>query len=374
MNEILKAAIRLNDYIYRNHWNGNSVTGPDPGVRFNSRIWRFSKSYLSFMPWKDQRYFLQCQGYWIRNNWSLFDILNEYKFRETALACTEFIRKNQHSDGYWEYPLKSWKGRIATVECNYAALGLLETFKRTGDDSLLKDVLKYYNFLIRKIGFQKYQDSLAVNYFANRKGGMVPNNTTLSLELFTEIYNVTQEREFLKYIDKMVDFLRIVQMDSGELPYSLNTHQRKGRNHFLCYQYNGFQFLDLAHVWEITADEKLFGILLKLIRYLSRGLHHDGHAKYSCHKSYPEVPYYTAVLAASFLKATQIGLDDFSKLMEKAYSWLLKQQNPDGGFIYSKRNYGFLSDRRSYPRYLTMILRHLLMKIEIEEKNGGRFE
>ena len=364
MNDYMKAALKLYDNISENHWNGRFLLGPDPGLRYNVRVWRFLKSYLRFLPWKDTHYFLQCQGYWIWDNWKLYDLFQESKYEETARACTEFILECQKMGGYWEYPLKRWKGRVATVEGCYAALGLIESYRHTGEKSLLNGLLAWYDFLIEKVGFQEYKDSLAVNYFAGRSGRLVPNNATLVLELFGYLFDITKQNKYLTYCKEMIKFLKYSQTDTGELPYAFMTPDVEGREHFLCYQYNCFQFLDLAHYWEMTKDDKVRAILKKLIAFISTGLHEKDHSKYNCAKSYPEVTYYTAVMGAAFLKATEIGLGDYSEYENRAYMHLLARQNRKGGFIHSSRNYGILSDRRSYPRYLVMILKHLLLKAE----------
>jgi hypothetical protein len=358
------AGLKLYDYVLNTHWTGKSLMGPDPGLRFHSRIWRFLKSYTRFIPWKDDQYFLQCQGYWIWNNWKLYDLYQESRYSEVASACTETILESQEDGGYWEYPLSQWRGRVATVEGNYAALGLLETYKHTHDQSLLDAVLRWYACLIDKIGFQSYEDSLAINYFAGMDGRLVPNNTTLTLELLAKIYRLTKDKKYLRYCKEMIRFLGYSQRETGELPYAFETPWMAGREHFLCYQYNAFQFLDLVEYWEITKDDRVYSILKNLHRFLRTGFYAKGHSKYNCYKAYPEVTYYTAVLGAAFGKAAQIGLDDLSEYEEKLYRRVLLRQNKKGGFIYSSRNYHILSDRRSYPRYLAMILKHLLMKVE----------
>ena len=58
-------------------------------------------------------------------------------------------------------------------------------------------------------------------------------------------------------------------------------------------------------------------------------------------------------------------MGDFDPLVSRAYRWVLSNQRPDGRFAYhSRANYGVLSDRRSYPRYLSMMLFHLLLEAE----------
>jgi hypothetical protein len=62
-------------------------------------------------------------------------------------------------------------------------------------------------------------------------------------------------------------------------------------------------------------------------------------------------------------------MGDFRDQADKARARVLSQQREDGGFrFYSKANYGFLTDRRSYPRNLSMILCHLLYRVQVHKQ------
>src|SRR5438045_4155758 len=151
--EIMDAAVRLHSYLLKRHWNGQALDGPDPGVRFNWRVGRFVKGYLDFLPWPDKLVYMQGQGYWILGNCLMADLLGDKQSKEIALACSEHVLAAQQPDGYWEYPNPEWKGRIATVEGDFAALGLVECFSQTGQESLMDGAKKWYRYLVDKIGF-----------------------------------------------------------------------------------------------------------------------------------------------------------------------------------------------------------------------------
>ncbi|MDX1428974.1 MAG: hypothetical protein R3282_01750, partial [Rhodothermales bacterium] len=55
------AASRLHRSLRSAHWDGSTLSGPDPGIRFNARIYRFAKSYTRFVPWRDDRTYAQAQ-------------------------------------------------------------------------------------------------------------------------------------------------------------------------------------------------------------------------------------------------------------------------------------------------------------------------
>ncbi len=366
-NKLLGAAERLHGYILERHWNGQALIGPDPGIRFNARVGRFIKSYLNILPWSDSMTYMQAQGYWILDNWLMNDLFGGERYKDLAVACSENLITAQRSDGCWEYPNPEWKGRIATVEGCFACLGLLESYKRLQHEPFLSGAKKWYQYLIDHIGFRTQKDDrmLAVNYFAhnNSNGGGVPNNSTLALWNLARLADVTGNDNYLTMAAPMVTWLKHVQLPSGELPYALGSQKKNNRHHFLCYQYNAFELMDLVKYFRITGDKAIWPVIERLAGYLSAGIRDTGAACYDCFHKTPECNYYTLALSQALSQLTTLGISDFSSMVEKGYGRVLSLQKADGNFeFYSNTNYGFLSDRRSYPRYLSMILNHLLLE------------
>ncbi|MDX1522315.1 MAG: hypothetical protein R3264_11855 [Anaerolineae bacterium] len=367
--DLKTAAHNLHGYLLKEHWTGQALVGPDPGIRFNARIGRFIKGYLNFLPWSDNLVYLQAQGYWIFNNWLLAELAGEDHYRHLALACSDYVLAAQQPDGYWPYPNPEWRGRVATVEGCFAALGLLESYARRGNDDYLEGAKKWYDYLLSGIGFrgQARAGMLAINYFAHQSGdgGGVPNNSTLVLWTLARLAELSRDDQVLATAASLIRWLKHTQLASGELPYAVGATPAKDRIHFLCYQYNAFEFMDLVHYWRITGDASVWPIMEPLAAYLAGGLTEAGAARYDCAHAQPEVIYYTLAMAQALSQATSLGLGDFSRLVERAYGRVLSQQRQDGGFeFYSRGNYGFLSDQRSYPRYLAMILHHLLREVQ----------
>ena len=363
---IVDTATRLHGHMLKKHWNGRALEGPDVGVRFNARLGRFIKSYLGFSPWTDNYRYMQAQGYWIVANWLMSDLTGNHQCRDLALACSDYVLSAQQPEGYWEYPNPEWKGRIATVEGDVATLGLLESYQRTRHEPLLKGAKSWYHFAIDRMGFQGKDGLLAVNYFANLGSIMVPNNSTLTLLVFARLTELTGDDQYMSRCPGMVAWLRLAQRESGELPYGLAGNPGgTDRIHFLCYQYNAFEFMDLVQYYRITGDRAVWGIMEKLAQYLSGGITRSGAARYDCHHQKPEVSYYTAALGAALSQATALGLGDFNPESERAYARVLSQIRADGGpSFFSRGNYRWLADRRSYPRNLAMILYHLLLEVQ----------
>lgn len=367
---LIKAATHLYRHILKTHWNGQAVSGPDPGIRFNARIGRFIKGYLSFMPWGDNMAYAQAQKYWVLDNWLMADLglIPTDEGQQVAVACSERLRAVQTDEGYWEHPNLEWRGRIQTVEGNYASMALLETYMRTGKKSLLEGARKWYEYAVEHIGFQNVDGSLAINYFGNIPGERVPNNAASALRIFAQLAIAADDDKYLAECPGMIKFLKEVQLDSGMLPYAVANPNVKGhedRIYFLCYNYNAFQFLNVLDYYHFTNDESVMPILDGLARFVSTGITEQGAAWYDAHKRTPEVLYYAAASAAALSQATALGLGNYHELAQRAYNHVLNQQKPNGNMAYySRYNYKLLQDRRSYPRYLSMILYHLLLEIK----------
>lgn len=373
MDGFVEAALRLHSHLIRRHWTGRALIGPDPGVRFNYRIGRFVKSYVAGVTWRDDLYYLQAQAYWILANWALFDRTGDEQYAGIATACAEEMVARQRDDGAWAYPNPEWARRVATVEGTWGSLGLLETYRRTEDPTLLAAAIRWHEFLQGDIGFQREGDTIAVNYFARRPSTRVPNNSTLVLLFLAALAEITEDRRYAESCAGLIAFLRSAQTARGELPYSVPAVAGgPGRTHFQCFQYNAFQCLDLIWYHTLTGDERVRPLIGGVLRFLSGGIAADGHAWYDCANGHRTVSYHTAALAAAFTEAQRLGITDYLDLARRAYAYLLRLQRPDGSLIHSQRDYRLLRDQRSYPRYLAMILYHLLLGAKLTPSSLGK--
>lgn len=356
----LHAAICLHRYLLARHWTGDALIGPDPGVRFNYRIGRFIKSYAPQIDWEDDYYYLQGQGYWTLGNWRLFDVLGEKRYRDIAVRSSASMLDRQRPDGAWEYPNPEWRGRIATVEGNWASIGLLETYRRTREARFLDGALRWYRFLIETIGFQQVADTLAANYFAHATvDARNPCNSGIVLRFLAELADVTSDQKYAEHAAGLVRFFRSAQTASGEFPYAVSGAAKLRRDHFQCYQYNAFLCLDLIRYRELTEDDTVVAMVQRVLGFLAGGVAPNGHAFYACGNTYRAVTYHAAAVGAALRAGARLG-GVAQDLPHRAFGYVMAQQRPDGGFPHSERDYGLLSDRRSYPRYLAMILVHLL--------------
>jgi hypothetical protein len=363
MNQYLQASKRLHQYIYDQHWEGGAIVGPDPIGRIYWRVTRFLRSYLPWLPGDERYVYLQGQAYWIRGNLALFKLTHDPRFLKIAEQCADYVVRCQPADGAWRHPpIRERRGFISTVEGVWACLGLTAAYKALGKPSYLNSVFKWLAVQFDEIGFEEADGGLAANYYAHTRS-KVPNVTTMLIWLTAELYRITGDREHLEYTGRMLSFIEGSQLKSGELPYAVGY-----RTHFMCFQYNSFQFLDLAHYYRLTCDECVWPILSSMARYLSTGVTGRGTCRCDCRREVPDVNYWTGAIASALLTAHEMGLGDYLAISERAYGALLAQQRPDGGFDFSRRDYGLMHDRRSYPRYLAMILCHLLHRAQTESQ------
>lgn len=349
----LDQARRLHGYLMARHWDGRALVGPDSGVRVNYRLGRFLKSYLPAVVWHDSYYYLQAQAYWVLANWRLSELTGDEVCRTVAVQASEEMLARQSPDGSWAYPNPEWSGRVANAEGTWAALGLLASVRGTGEERFLAGATAWHDFLEGSIGYQPAPGGLAANYFAAADGVAVPNNSAFVLRFLAELATLGVEIGNGR-VTALLGFLRAAQRPSGELPYALD-----GRDHFQCFQYNAFQCLDLLAYHEVTGDDAALDLVKGLAAFVRTGVSGDGSVFFDCRRGRRAVVYHAAAAAAALSQAARFGAADSQA--EAVYAWVLAQQRPDGGFPFSRREYGVLRDRRSYPRNLAMILLHLLM-------------
>ena len=199
-------AVRLRDHIVDQHWKAPLLIGPDPGIRWNARLGRFAKGYTRSVGWRDDLVYAQAQKYWIHANLTLGDLgwIPQDEALSVASACASGLRTRQESEGYWEYPSPEWAGRIATVEGNYAAIGMLLAYERTNDPDLLEGARAWYDYAVNEIGFQLRGATIAINYFGNVAGGRIPNNSASAVRTFAMLAKAAGDDSYLEYCTPMV--------------------------------------------------------------------------------------------------------------------------------------------------------------------------
>lgn len=359
----MSAAEKLFRHLQSQHVRDDgALVGPDPGVSLNLRVTRFIKSYTRFLPWWDRLYYLQAQAYWIIDNVELYRATGRDEHKSNALRCADVVSARQTDEGYWKYPQTEWGGRVATVEGCFGALSLLEAFGIGRDQRYLEGAKRWHEYMVSRVGFQEDGlGGLAVNYFSNVGRGMVPNNATLALWLEAALAAASEDEKYVQHADGLISFLANCQKDNGELPYVVGSESGPEREHYLCFQYNAFQFLDLAEYYRITNDDRVLPVMRRLAEFLAEGLTVHGDARHDCSVNTPTMHYYTSAVAAALHHAAHLRFGGYGFVAERACQRLCSVQRTDGGFDYSWGDYGFLSDRRSYPRNQSMIIRHMLM-------------
>jgi hypothetical protein len=363
--QILESSEQLHDLLLRRHYTRGLLHGPDPGVRFNLRLWRFARSALDFIPWGDDYFFTQTQGNWVMANWLLHDATGKDRYREIALESTDAALALQRPEGYWAYPLPERRHLIAALEGIWGATVMLATYSRTSRADLLQAAVRVYDFILARIGFQKHDPGEAINYF-DKPRGKVPNNSVIAVWFFLRLWRASGDERFLEHVSPMLQFIAAVQMTGGEIPYIVDSPLERARPHYLCFQYNAHQFLHLCRSEQLHPGLGAKPILAKLWQFLRRGVRRNGSCANDCasvERSWPEVNYYTAALGSALHQAHRLGLEASDEAAQRCFARVLEHQRSDGSFGFSRGDYGFLRDNRSYPRQQAMILFHLLSSI-----------
>ena len=357
MNEYQLAAERLLNYLFDHHWNGRALFGPDPIGKINWRVGRFLKSYTRNLPWRDRFEYAQGQGYWIRALSSYHKLSGDQHAFKALTNAADYLVSKQLPSGVWEHPpLRERRGFVSAVESIWACLGLAAAYETTQRPEYLSYLQKGFQGIVDTIGFQPVKDGLAVNYYAHSQHA-VPNVTTMYLWLVAIIHKITGESRVIENVGQLIRFLEFSQLETGELSYVYESSP-----HFQCFQYNSFQFIDLANFYIITKNEQMRPILVRMAKFLSTGVNSRDGSRYSCFRENPEVNYWTSALAAALMIATKLDLGNYADISDRLFRHLLGKQRPDGSFWFSERNYVFLSDRRSYARQQAMILSMLLQR------------
>jgi hypothetical protein len=363
-DRLLESAKRLHGYLLTNHWKDKALQGPTPGVRWNLRYWRFVRAYLGFLPWGDDSVSFQGQGYWIMANWILHRLTKEDIYGKTALASTETVLEAQRPNGSWPNAYRERKDLISTIEGMWASLGLLATFSRTGDQRCLDGAIAWHRCMTDRIGFQTHGTSgAAINYFDIPRG-KVPNNSTAALYFLSELSQSTGEKNYIEPAASLLNFLADVQTSHGEMPYEIpGDAHRRSVPHYQCYQYNSFQLADLYLYWRNTGSDEARAIAKGIASFVTGALTDAGACKCRCGARLPHLVYHAGVLAYSLSCATRWGIGDFDEQAKRAFAWMLDRQRPDGSFPFSLGDYWILSDGRSYPGNLVMILYHMVSEV-----------
>jgi hypothetical protein len=183
----------------------------------------------------------------------------------------------------------------------------------------------------------------------------------LALPFFAKLAQVTDDECYLKYCSELITFLATVQLESGEFPYEIKS-SGKSRTHYQCYQYNAFELQDLSIYYQMTNDKRVLPLIHKTSKFLSTSVEKNGSTRFDCQGNDIHIVYNTAAIAAALGISRRLNFIIDRNNEDRANRYVLSQQQPSGGFPFSTREYTVLQDKRFYPRPMSMILYHLLLK------------
>lgn len=357
--QLLDAALKLYHWLEKEHLRDGLLCGPDPGVRFNWRAGRFFKSVFPSLARGEDYIFMQTQGYWVIGNRMLRALTGESRYSDAARRCAESVLRLETAEGFWPYPLPQRRGLIATLESMWGAAALLDGYELDSRPELLEGAVRACDFIIRNIGFQPHGQGEAINYF-QRPRGKVPNNSVTAVWFFLRMWKATGDSRLLEHVPALARFVESVQLPSGEIPYIVEGPNERAREHYLCFQYNAFQFLYMTWAEALVPGTWSAAAPRRLAEFLENGVRGTGACLIDCSGVRGEVDYYTAALGAALNRADRLGFSARRDLSQRCFARLLARQQPGGGFAFSTGDCGFLRDSQSYPRQQAMTLYHLL--------------
>lgn len=363
---LFAAAERLQHHLERTHLRRGLLRGPDPGVRFNLRAWRFIKSAFPVLARRDQYVFTQTQLYWALSNWLLFDATGIERYRNLALECAEGVLRLETDEGTWRYPLPERRDLIATLENMTGAATLVAAHAREPRATFLDGAVRAADFILNRIGFQPHDGGEAINYF-HRPRGKIPNNSVIAVWFFQRMQTATGNSRFVAHVPALARFVESVQLPTGEIPYIVEGPIERARTHYLCFQYNAAQFLYMAWAERLAPGTWKKESLASLARFIRGGVQASGACANDCAAGAggPETDYYTAALGAALHEAWRQGLLPDNEPSRRCFTRVLAHQKPDGRFGFSTSDYGILRDNLSYPRQQAMTLFHLLYACDL---------
>lgn len=382
----LHSAMKNWDFLVDKYYKEGLIQGPDVGVGAYLRGGRFLANTFTPSKVKEKKYaFQQTQAYFIRSSLMLYHITNDEKYKQKAQVVGDQVVRMQCTNGSWHYPLKEWRDKVVVVDCNWAAMGLLDLYLETENKKYLNAALKWINFLISEVGYSEIaDDKICFHYFSpNYLGKLTPNITTLSTALLARMFAINQTGIYENLIHKGLNFIQHVMKPNGEIPYTI-LEDKKGltlrekiyrklmpTDHYQCAQYNAFQLMDLCCVYEELNIDRIKDLILKIASFLSTCVANDGRTQIQCGDNSSVIYYHTSAVGAALFKADEVLSLGFSNKGKKAIEFVLKHQNPSGGFPFSQREYKLFSDSFEYPRTNLYTLYHLLLcALHFEKKNG----
>ena len=212
----------------------------------------------------------------------------EARYRDLALESTAATLRLQHARGIWVLSASRAQHLIATVEGDWGAIGLLASYAREPRQEYLAGALRWYDYLVNRIGFQDAPPGKAINYF-HRPRGKDAEQLGGGGVAFSAACGRRQGRsDFSSTCRAMLEFIAATQLPSGELPYIVAGQYESGREPLSLFSVQCFSVLEAGVGRGAASSRRQGAILARARKFLAKGVTPSGASAADCSSERPK--------------------------------------------------------------------------------------
>lgn len=268
------------------------------------------------------------------------------------------IKKSSHEySGYcWGYNF-DWqsanhylkKGEPTVVNTSFISNAFLDLYDKTENEEYLKIARSSCDFILKELNIIERPEGACFSYTPFDKN-LCHNANLLGAELLSRVYSITDEETLLEYAKKAFDFTLYHQNPDGSWDYSIDPQTGKGRKQIDFHQ--GFVLDSIFSFIKYTQppDDKYMKSLLKGAEfYKKEQFFPDGRCKYRWPRVYPINIHNQAQGIITFSKLRDIA-PEYLEFAKKIALWTIKNMQDENGYFYYQKH-RFYINKIPYMRW-----------------------
>jgi rhamnogalacturonyl hydrolase YesR len=236
------------------------------------------------------------------------------------------------------------KNTPTVVATTFIGNALLDAYKITGEDILLRTVRSACDFIILDLN-RTYdgKGNFAFSY-SPLDNTVVFNASLLGSSLLSRVYSITREKELLDNARKSVEFCVEHQFKDGSWSYgTLEFHKWIDNFH------TGYNLECISNYMKFSGDNSFIGNLTKgFYYYINTFFTEEGISKYYHNSVYPIDIHAPAQMIITLSKLGKF--QEYRSLANKVISWTIDNMQSDSGYFYYQIN-KFFSSKIPYMRW-----------------------